>query len=156
LAGHFPRRNRILTGLSLGVLVVEAALKSGSLISARLANEQGREVFAIPGSIHNPQARGCHALIKQGAKLVETAQDILEELPPLLGLLAESAIPEAAETPTSANQPLLDAMGYDPISIDELAQLTQLPASEISAKMLLLELEGHVSSSLGGLYCRTH
>ncbi len=157
LAGNFPRRNRILTGLSLGVLVVEATLKSGSLISARLANEQGREVFAIPGSIHNIQARGCHALIKQGAKLVETAQDILEELLPLLGLLADAAQPETETPPVpTEHQPLLEAMGFDPISVDELAQLIPLPAGEINAKLLLLELEGHVSSSPGGLYCRTH
>lgn len=164
LAGNFPRRNRIISGLSLGVLVVEAALRSGSLITAQQALEQGREVFAIPGSIHNSLARGCHALIKNGAKLVETAQDIIEELAPLLGSLAPAPVqqgPEAAEAEghaserlTKAQQGLLDAMGFEPISIDELALSSGIGAQGISSQLLLLELAGHVSSSAGGRYHR--
>jgi DNA processing protein len=163
LAGNFPRRNRIISGLSLGVLVVEAALRSGSLITAHQALEQGREVFAIPGSIHNSLARGCHALIKNGAKLVETAQDIMEELAPLLGILAPVAEAEAAaaQWPESeaqcldqAQQSLLDAMGFEPVSIDELAISSERDAQVISSQLLLLELSGHVSSSAGGLYHR--
>lgn len=158
-AANFPRRNRIITGLSLGVLVVEAALKSGSLISARLASEQGREVFAIPGSIHNSQARGCHFLIKNGAKLVETAQDIIEELAPLLGSLLPLSEPAESSSQRPAGMPddhrqLLDQMGFDPISVDQLVQLCGLRVEEIASMLLLLELEGHVSSSPGGLYCR--
>ncbi|MEO5342606.1 MAG: DNA-processing protein DprA [Gammaproteobacteria bacterium SHHR-1] len=160
-ASNFPRRNRIITGLSLGVLVVEAALKSGSLISARLANEQGREVFAIPGSIHNSQARGCHFLIKNGAKLVETAQDIVEELAPLLGslLVSGQAAQTAPDAPTEMpadHRQLLDQMGFDPISVDQLVALCGLRVEEVASMLLLLELEGHVSSVPGGLYCRLH
>ncbi len=161
-AENFPRRNRLISGLSLGTLVVEAAPQSGSLITARLAIEQGREVFAIPGSIHNPQARGCHALIRQGAKLVESAQDIIEELGPLLGTLEAAAAPP--QTPTQPvsdrlHDPdylnLFDALGYDPVSIDELIARTGLTAEVVSSMLLLLELEGHVSSAPGGRYSRT-
>ncbi len=160
-AENFPRRNRLISGLSLGTLVVEAAPQSGSLITARLAIEQGREVFAIPGSIHNPQARGCHALIRQGAKLVESAQDIIEELGALLGSLEAAA--EPSETPTQPASDrlldpdyrnLLDALGYDPVSIDELIARTGLTAEAVSSMLLLLELEGHVSSAPGGRYSR--
>jgi DNA processing protein len=160
-AENFPRRNRIISGLSLGALVVEATLQSGSLITARLATEQGREVFAIPGSIHNPQARGCHALIRQGAKLVESAQDIIEELGSLFATLEN---PHEIETPSEgseimqrdADYQLLDqALGYDPVSVDELINRTGLTAEAVSSMLLLLELEGHVSSAPGGYYCRT-
>jgi DNA processing protein len=161
-AENFPRRNRIISGLSLGTLVVEAAPQSGSLITARLAIEQGREVFAIPGSIHNPQARGCHALIRQGAKLVESAQDIIEELGALLGSLEAVAEPTATPAEPASNRlhdpdyrNLFDALGYDPVSIDELITRTGLTAETVSSMLLLLELEGHVSSAPGGRYSRT-
>jgi DNA processing protein len=159
-ADHFPRRNRLISGLSQGVLVVEATTQSGSLITARLAGEQGREVFAIPGSIHNPQARGCHALIRQGAKLVESGGDILEEL----GTVRESVTPTAPgnhqenENNRLADpeyQQLLDALGYDPVSVDELITRSGLTAESVSSMLLLLELDGHVSSAPGGFYCRT-
>jgi DNA processing protein len=158
---HFPLRNRIISGLSLGTLVVEAAKRSGSLITARQAAEQGREVFAIPGSIHNPLARGCHALIRQGAKLVESAQDVIEELGPLLSHLRETPLPEVA--PPSDCPPewdteykrLLAGMGFEPLSIDLLIQRTGLTAESVSSMLLLLELEGYVSPSPGGRYCLT-
>jgi DNA processing protein len=157
---NFPRRNRIISGLSLGTLVTEAALKSGSLITARYAIEQGREVFAIPGSIHNPLARGCHALIRDGAKLVESAADILEELGPLLGSLAVEATEETGNG--TRNLDGLDAeyllllgnLGHDPVAPDDLIRRTGLPAQSIASMLLLLELEGYVSSSPGGRYCR--
>ena len=162
LPGNFPRRNRIIAGLSLGTLVVEATLKSGSLITARLASEAGREVFAIPGSIHNPQARGCHSLIRQGAKLVETGEHIVEELASQLGLLAGTGgtgCPDIAETKTTSDmdpdhKTLLELMGYDPISPDELVEKSRYSAAEISSMLLLLELQGHVSSETGGLFTR--
>lgn len=160
LPSNFPRRNRIISGLTVGTLVVEATTRSGSLITARLASEQGREVFAIPGSIHNSQARGCHALIRKGAKLVETAHDIVEELAPLLGSLLQQT--DADKEPAAQGQPaggeeyaqLLECMGFDPISVDELVQRSGLQVAELSSMLLLLELEGHVSSAPGGLYCR--
>lgn len=161
LRHHFPRRNRVIAGLSLGVLVVEAALKSGSLITARLANELGREVFAIPGSIHNPLARGCHRLIRQGAKLVETAEHIIEELGAALSELslsleqpASARQPESTEL-TDEHQTLLDAMGFDPVSADQLVQRTSMSAAEVSSVLLLLELQNQVSSAPGGLFQRT-
>lgn len=164
-AGHFPRRNRIISGLSVGTLVVEAAAKSGSLITARLALEQGREVFAVPGSIHNPLARGCHALIRQGAKLVETAGDIIEELSSLLGGLESApsgALEESGKAALSSGperdedyRKLLDAMGFDPATADVLIRRSGLTAEAVSSMLLLLELEGHVSSLPGGRYCRT-
>lgn len=160
LPGNFPRRNRILAGLSLGTLVVEAALKSGSLITARLAAETGREVFAIPGSIHNPLARGCHALIRDGAKLVETADHVLEELAPLIGEIALTAPKEESQSLDNTgnidpqHQAVLNAMGYDPITTDELVARTGFPAAEVSSILLLLELQGHVSSAAGGLFTR--
>jgi DNA processing protein len=163
-AENFPRRNRIISALSLGVLVTEAALRSGSLITARFALEQGREVFAIPGSIHNPLARGCHALIRDGAKLVETAQDILEELAPalrpLLRLPGEPAKADGegigADTALDPDyRALLDAMGHDPVSADVLVHRTGIPADGISSMLLLLELEGYVSSHPGGRFCRS-
>jgi DNA processing protein len=156
--GHFPRRNRIIAGLSLGVLVVEAAEKSGSLITARLAGENGREVLAIPGSIHNPLARGCHRLIRQGAKLVETAADILEEIAPQLpGSAAPYATP-AGNAPDAdpEYQRLLDALGFDPENMDTLAERTGLTAEALSSMLLILELQGHVSTFPGGRYSRTN
>ncbi|MEK7223746.1 MAG: DNA-processing protein DprA [Pseudomonadota bacterium] len=152
LPENFPVRNRIISGLSLGTLVVEAALQSGSLITARMANEQGREVFAIPGSIHAPQARGCHALIRQGAKLVETAQDILEELGPLAGV----ALQAAHETTPSAPQleatmvTLLEHIGHDPVSVDVLIERSGLTAEAVSSMLLQMELNGLVSNCPGG------
>lgn len=162
--GHFPRRNRIISGLSLGVLVVEAALKSGSLITARLAGEQSREVFSIPGSIHNPLARGCHRLIREGAKLVETAADVLEELAPVLQPYLQSPAQPAGgsddaldTTPTQDDDyvRLLEAMGFDPVSTDTLVERTGLPPEKISSMLLLLEMEGRVSSDPGGRFSRT-
>jgi len=157
---NFPRRNRIISGLSLGTLVVEAATRSGSLISARCAAEQGREVFAIPGSIHNPLARGCNALIRQGAKLVETAQDILDELGPLAATgtakcrTARDENPEVTPALSMDYIQLLDLMGYDHISIDSLVETSGLTAAEVSSMLLQLELKGFIASSPGGLYNR--
>jgi DNA processing protein len=145
LAANFPRRNRIISGLSLGCLVVEASLQSGSLITARMALEQGREVFAIPGSIHSPQSKGCHALIKQGAKLVETAQDVLEEL----GYRNFASSPKI-----SAEHPLFAHLGFDPLDLDALVQRSGLTIAELSAILLQLELDGHIASLPGGLYQR--
>jgi DNA processing protein len=150
VAANFPRRNRLIAGLSLGALVVEATVDSGSLITARLASEQGREVFAIPGSIHSPQSRGCHKLIKQGAKLVETVQDVLDELhwksaPAEFPLQSESA----QDIPG-----LLHSMGFDPCSVDELAHLNGLTAGVVSVMLLHLELDGQVASLPGGRYQR--
>ncbi|WP_123399275.1 DNA-processing protein DprA [Inmirania thermothiophila] len=158
---HFPRRNRIIAGLALGTLVVEAAARSGSLITARLAAEQGREVFAVPGSIHNPLARGCHALIRQGAKLVEEAADILEELGPLWAAAAAPQPPAADRpgTPTGrdpAYARLLAALADGPAGIDLLVERTGLTPEEVSSMLLVLELEGQVSSAPGGLYARRH
>ena len=155
---NFPRRNRIISGLSLGTLVVEAATKSGSLITARQALEQGREVFAIPGSIHNPLARGCHQLIREGAKLVETASDIIEEL----GALAAVSLPTAASFEADKSdheldgdyQVLLDCLAYDPIEVDSLIQQSGLTADAVSSMLLLLELQGQVESLPGGRYVR--
>ncbi|PIE82644.1 MAG: DNA-protecting protein DprA [Cardiobacteriales bacterium] len=161
-SGHFPRRNRLISGLSIGVLVVEASVKSGSLITARMAAEQGREVFAIPGSIHHPLAKGCHYLIKQGAKLVETAQDIIEELnvtdcsdceKPRIDDLSQT-IPASAEHNDPACRVLLDIMGYDPRHIDELVGQSELTSGEISAMLLMLELDGWVESLAGGMFQR--
>jgi len=162
LAANFPRRNRIISGLSVGTLVVEAALHSGSLITARHALEQGREVFAIPGSVHNPLARGCHALIRDGAKLVEGGEHILEELasqlpldrsarvmpPPATGQVAQPAglAPEYCE--------LLDLMGYEAVAVDQLVQRSGLTPEQVSSMLLLLELEDRVYSGPGGRYTR--
>ena len=145
---NFPRRNRVISGLARGCLVVEAALASGSLITARFAAEQGREVFAIPGSIHSPHAKGCHALIKQGAKLVESAQDLLQEL----GMKGFAAPPAAADPEATG---LLAHLGYDPCDIDTLCARSGLTAAAVSAMLLQLELEGKVASLPGGLYQRT-
>jgi DNA processing protein len=153
--GLFPRRNRIISGLSMGTLVVEAAKNSGSLITARHALQQGREIFAIPGSIHNPLAKGCHSLIRQGAKLVETAQDVIEELLPLVNFSSTShtsAKIDETQTETSLDpeyQRLLDSMEYEPASIDELINRSQLAAGEIASMLLILELQGQVVSQNG-------
>jgi DNA processing protein len=147
LAHNFPRRNRIISGLSLGCLVVEASLQSGSLITARMALEQGREVFAIPGSIHMPQAKGCHALIKQGAKLVENPRDILDEL----GWL--SALGDTASNISQAH-PVFDHLGFDPLDIDSLSQRSGLTIEALSAILLQLELDGQVATLAGGMYQR--
>jgi len=158
--GYFPRRNRIISGLSLGVLVVEAAVKSGSLVTARHAMEQGREVFAIPGSIHNPLAKGCHHLIRQGAKLIETADDVLEDLASLSVFAANEGAAtgldiEASEPALEADYlGLLEKIAFDPISIDELITETSFTAEEISSMLLVLELQGLVSSAPGGLFYR--
>jgi DNA processing protein len=148
VSGNFPRRNRLISGLARGCLVVEAAFPSGSLITARLAAEQGRDVFAIPGSIHSPLSKGCHALIKQGAKLVESAQDMLDELQ---GITSPAVHPSAAP---DAGHDLLRHMGFDPCDIDTLVGRSGLTAEVISAMLLQLELEGKVGSLSGGLYQR--
>jgi DNA processing protein len=154
---HFPRRNRLISGLSLGVLVVEAALKSGSLITARYAAEQGREVFAIPGSIHSPLSRGCHALIKQGAKLVETASDVVEELGALAQFSRAPAqpVPVAAVAGDAGQVQLLAHMGYDPVDIDTLVAVSGLTAGAVSSMLLHMELRGLVEARPGGKYQRT-
>ena len=147
IASNFPRRNRIISGMSLGCLVVEAALQSGSLITARLASEQGREVFAIPGSIHSPVARGCHHLIKQGAKLVDCAQDILDEL-----RWQTAAIPHQDSTPTDDH--VLTVMGFEPVPLDTLIVRSGLTAETLCAMLLERELLGQVATLPGGLYQR--
>jgi len=162
--GLFPRRNRIISGLSIGTLVTEAAVNSGSLITTKHAMEQGREVFAIPGSIHNPLTKGCHQLIRSGAKLVETASDILEELIPLVNLspISHTSAPETGSTeenPTgneldSSYITLLKHMSYEPVGIDELVERSNLSVSEIASMLLILELQGQVVSQ-NGLYTRT-
>lgn len=165
LAGNFPRRNRIIAGLAQGCLVVEAAERSGSLITARLAAEAGREVFAIPGSIHSPQSRGCHKLIKQGAKLVESAQDVLEEL--RLTIFSERSEPDNTPSPregggggfsfdvaNSGEDLLLSAIGHDSCTLDTLVQRTGLTPDNLLAMLLPLELEGRLAQLPGGLYQR--
>jgi len=151
-AQNFPRRNRIISGLSQGCLVVEANLQSGSLITARLAVEQGREVFAIPGSIHSPMAKGCHQLIKQGAKLVDSMQDILDEMKIAPQSVADS--PSLEQPVDSEHDPLLEALGYDPVSLDVLAVRSGLTTERLSAMLLVLELEGKLTSLPGGRFQR--
>lgn len=150
VAANFPPRNRIIAGLAQGTLVVEAALKSGSLITARLAAEAGREVFAIPGSIHAPQARGCHALIRQGAKLVECAADVLEELQ-APARPAQGSLPLE---PAPAGDPLLEALGHDPATLDALSARTGWSAAALNVRLLELELDGQVARLPGGLFQR--
>ena len=156
LAANFPKRNRILAGLAQGTLVVEAALQSGSLITARLAAEQGKDVFAIPGSIHSTLSRGCHALIKQGAKLVESAHDVLEELhlPVAPKPIATDEDRTGAEHQNPSQDSLLKQMGYDPVSLDALQARTGLATAHLQAKLLELELDGLVARLPGGLFQR--
>ncbi len=158
IAANFPRRNRLISGLSQGTLVVEAALQSGSLITARLAAEQGKDVFAIPGSIHSPQSRGCHALIRQGAKLVESAQDVLEELP-WHGSSSRPAGAAPATGPQAAPPPgtdpaLLLALGHEPASLDALQARTGIDTPRLQAQLMALELAGQVGRLPGGLFQR--
>lgn len=169
---QFPSRNRIIAGLSLGTVVVEAARRSGALITARLAAESGREVFALPGSIHNPLARGCHRLIRDGAALVESAQEVIEAIAPLAARLAEdlrgrlaapnscpgTAVAAAARAPGSGDpdyQRLWEAIGHDPTGMDGLVSRTGLTAAQLSSMLLVMELEGRVVSR-HGRYTRTH
>lgn len=157
LANHFPRRNRIISGLAQGVLVVEAALQSGSLITARQALEQNREVFAIPGSIHSPIARGCHLLIRQGAKLVESAQDVLEELhfPTLLTpSVSMNSEYDTIKSLGATSQLILEQLGFDPCNTDELASRTELSIAVLSAELMLLELSGLIEKHPGNIYSR--
>ena len=155
---NFPRRNRLISGLSFGTLVVEAAPRSGSLITARLAAEQGREVFAIPGSVDNPLARGCHRLIRAGAKLVETADDVLEELGPMMDNKRQ---PTRSEPPAASSaldedyQLLLKHIDNAPMSIDALVEATGLPVDSVSSMLLILELQGAVAVAPGGGYQRS-
>ncbi len=158
---NFPRRNRLISGLSVGTLVVEAALRSGSLITARLAAEQGREVFAIPGSIHSPLSRGCHRLIRQGAKLVETADDIFTELGALLAGLRPASRAEAPDAQQDSGRALdkaykilLDALGFESTTVDDLVARTGFEAGAVSSMLLILELEGRIAQQPGGSFCR--
>jgi len=160
---HFPRRNRLISGLSLGTIIVEATLGSGSLITARLAADQGREVFAIPGSIHNPMSKGCHQLIRQGAKLVDSAEDILCELGPLAATLRNHSPsqPEAVDSASISQDRLdkdykilLDALGFEPVGVDQLVARSGFRADSVASMLLMLELDGRVESHPGGLYFR--
>jgi len=167
--GNFPARNRIISGMSLGTLVVEAGLRSGSLITARLASEQGREVFAIPGSVHNPVARGCHRLIRDGAQLVESGEEVLEALAPLAGELATSIL-ELLDTGagTGLDKPLpaphidhdpdydrlLDAIGFEPTPVDVIIRRSKLTTAAVSSMLLIMELDGRVAAHPGGRYSR--
>jgi len=160
-AAHFPQRNRIIAGLSAGTVVVEAARRSGSLITARRAAEYGREVFAIPGSIHNPLTKGCHRLIREGAKLVDDVADILVELAPILAIDAtdrNAPNKQLSQTSSLTEEPayisLLEALGYEPIELTALAGLTGLTAAELSSMLLVLEFEGLVEALPGGRYAR--
>ena len=161
LMANFPKRNRIISGLSHATLVIEAALKSGSLITARLASEQGKDVFAIPGSIHSPQSRGCHYLIKQGAKLVENAQDVMEEMHVAYPRVhpghddgSDLGNEDEAEESGTEESALLSALAFDIVSLDALQARTGLPTPELQAKLLELELDGFVTRLPGGLFQR--
>jgi DNA processing protein len=158
LAQNFPRRNRLISGLAQGCVVVEAALASGSLITARSAVEQGREVFALPGSIHSPLSKGCHALIKAGAKLAESAEDVLSELGSFQrsGFASTRAAGDVTEMDSVAEEPLLAHMGDDPVDVDSLCVRAGLPAGRIAAELLRLELAGRIAALPGGLYQRLH
>ena len=161
---HFPRRNRVIAGLALGTLVIEAAERSGALITARLAGEAGREVFAVPGSIHNPLARGCHRLIRQGAALVEDAREVVAALAPVAAELADAlrarlceadggatvaGLAPTVDNPDPEQRRVLDALGHDPVAIDQLAQRTGLTVAELSSMLLVMELQGLVSAAHG-------
>jgi DNA processing protein len=155
LAANFPRRNRLIAGLSCATLVVEATLKSGSLITARLAADQGKDVFAIPGSIHSTQSHGCHALIRQGAKLVESTQDVMEELPPAKELRsANSGGPDDTPGTAASHDSLLEAIGFDPVSLDALQARTGVDTAHLQARLMTLELSGDVARLPGGLFQR--
>lgn len=156
ISSNFPKRNRIISGLSQGTLVIEAALKSGSLITARMATEQGKEVFAIPGSIHSPQSRGCHWLIKQGAKLVENAEDVLEELhlPVMRQLEGDADEDDEASEALPADKSFMSELGFDVVSLDALQARTGLPTPELQARLLELEMDGHLTRLPGGLFQR--
>lgn len=160
IPSNFPKRNRLIAGLAQGTLVIEAALKSGSLITARLSAEQGKDVFAIPGSIHSPQSRGCHALIKQGAKLVESPQDVLEELKivaiaaPASDSIATSPCTTSAAGLFDTEQSLLDALGFDPVGLDALQARCDLDTANLQAQLMTLELDGQVARLPGGLFQR--
>ncbi len=171
LRAHFPSRNRIISGLSLGVLVIEAGLNSGTLITARQAGEQGRDIFALPGSLHNPMVKGCHRLIREGARLVETVGDVMTELAPLASVLASElqsrinspAVPQASAAVKAGIVPddpeyreLLAAMEFDPRSVDELVRLTGLPVQSVSSMLLMLELRGLVEAHSSGRYTVKH
>jgi DNA processing protein len=160
-AEHFPERNRLISGCSLGTLVVEAAKRSGSLITARLASEQGREVFAIPGSIHNTLSRGCHQLIRQGAKLVESADDIVSELGPMVEHLSEQLMqnentadktPDLSDDRDDEYKLLIEALGHDPVTANEIAGKCGLTIEQVSSMLLILELEGQIEALDGGQY----
>jgi DNA processing protein len=153
IAANFPRRNRIISGLARGVLVVEAAARSGSLITARMAAEQGRDVFAIPGSIHSPLSKGCHLLIKQGAKLVESAQDVLEELQLPPQSASEATTPMHLDSEAASGR-VLTAMGFDPVATDMLAERCGIGIAVLNAELLTLELEGLVEVLPGGMLRR--
>lgn len=170
MPGNFPARNRIISGMSLGTLVIEAGVRSGSLITARLANEQGREVFAIPGSVHNPLARGCHQLIRQGARLVETADDVIAELAPLAANLAGTlrglletidppALDNRDQSPHMTSDPeydrLLEAIGFDPTPVDDIIRRSELTTAAVSSMLLIMELDGRVIAHPGGRYSRS-
>ena len=153
-AQNFPRRNRLISGLSLGCLVVEANIDSGSLITARLSAEQGREVFAIPGSIHSPVTKGCHQLIKQGAKLVENVQDILEELKNILPSISPSGLMGNLESTPSEPNAVLACMGFDPVNFESLRSLSGLTTEALSSMLMVLELESKITTLAGGQYQR--
>lgn len=156
-SANFPKRNRIISGLSVAILVVEATLKSGSLITARQGLEQGREVFAIPGSIHNPQAKGCHHLIRSGAKLVDQAADIIDDIGSLLGYVAENVASSDGSEQDLLEQEyhdLLELMGYDPVSLDTLVERSGLTIEQLSSMLLILELNDFIQPAPGGLYLR--
>jgi DNA processing protein len=158
LPANFPRRNRIISGLSMGVLVVEATQQSGSLITARLAVEQGREVFAVPGSIHNPQARGCHQLLRDGAKLVETAQDIIEELGGFVGYQPSQSKDDTVERNFELDkeyQNVLACVGHEPTPVDTVVERSGLTADAVCSMLLVLELQGLIATTTGGHYCQT-
>ena len=159
--GNFPRRNRIISGMSRGVFVVEAALRSGSLITAKQALEQGREVFALPGSIHNPLSRGCHALIRDGAKLVETAEHIIEELVEIVPHRPQISTTVSSETADSSKEALdqeyqcvLHHVGFEPTGVDSIVERSGLTADAVCSMLLVLELQGYIVSTHGGYYCK--
>ena len=155
VAANFPRRNRIISGLSVGILVIEAAYRSGSLITARLAAEQGREVFAIPGSIHNPMVRGNHRLIREGACLVESTHDIVTELTSLLGTLVIPPKPNENKASSQNHEPLMGYIDHDPVAMDTLISRSGLTAEHVSAMLSSLEIQGSIVALPGGRYCRS-